>query len=162
MDYSYEEPLRPHSPPRKLSRSPTRRDSNLGAHRRRRSNSRHIERRDKWSGMRYPNIEMLPVSHLLPARRARSSRTGIQDPMTREMRYRVQRTDEEELRNRLLDCEAKLEQWERIFERQNRMLQKNVASPPQLQRCQSFYDFTSMRHCGCACRKDNKMVDVDA
>lgn len=162
MGCACQEPLQPPPVPRKPSRSPTRRDSGFGAHRRRRSNSRHIERRERWSGLRYRNTEMLPFPHFPPARRTRSFRTGMQDPVSREKRHRIKRMDEEEMRSRLLDCEARLEQWEMVFEHQNRALQNSMTGSPRLQRCQSFYDFSSMRHCGCDCQKDSKMANADA
>ncbi|KAJ5587509.1 uncharacterized protein N7459_003274 [Penicillium hispanicum] len=161
MDCEYQGPLQPPTIPRKHSCSPTRRDPGFGAHYRRRSSSRHIERRDRLSGLRYHNIEMMPATHYVSARRARSSRAGIQDPVSREKKYRIKRMDDEEMRNRLLDCEARLEQWEKAFEQQSRIRQTNMPEPPQLQRCQSFYDFSSMRHCGCDCSKNSKMANAD-
>jgi hypothetical protein len=113
---------------------------------------------DRYHPLRYYNLDMMAAKNSLPVKRARgSSGMGTDANKTWEKKYRIQRIDDEELRSRLLDCEARIEQWERAFENQTRVLQKTMKDSRQLQRRRSFWDFSSMRHCGCDCTKTGVM-----
>lgn len=100
---------------------------------------------------------MMTPKNTLPAKRARVPGAGDADPKLGEKRYRIQRIDDDELRSRLLGCEARIEQWERAFEHQTRVLHQTLEESRQLQRCRSFWDFSSMRHCGCDCPKKGNL-----
>lgn len=49
-----------------------------------------------------------------------------------EKKIRIERMSEEEMRGRLLDCEARIEQWEKILQNQPRIirLQMRIEAPP--------------------------------
>ncbi|CAI7634667.1 unnamed protein product [Penicillium manginii] len=148
--------------PRQRSCSPGHREAPVASHgpqHRRRSVSRNMDRKlDRYHPLRYYNLDMMAAKNSLPVKRARgSSGMGTDANKTWEKKYRIQRIDDEELRSRLLDCEARIEQWERAFENQTRVLQKTMKDSRQLQRRRSFWDFSSMRHCGCDCTKTGVM-----
>ncbi|KAJ5651136.1 uncharacterized protein N7484_004859 [Penicillium longicatenatum] len=65
----------------------------------------------------------------IPAKRHRSS---VSDARMWEKKIRIQQMNEEEMRDRLLDCEARIEQWEKILQNQTRILglQMRIEAPP--------------------------------
>lgn len=141
--------------PRQRSGSPVRHErpvAGFPTHQRRRSIGRSVERKmDRYHPLRHYQVDMMAAKNNLPVKRARGSGVGTESNKSWEKKYRIQRIDDEELRSRLLDCEARIEQWERAFENQARILQKTMKESRQLQRRRSFWDFSSMRHCGCDC-----------
>lgn len=57
-----------------------------------------------------------------------------------EKKFRIERMNEEEMRGRLLDCEARIEQWEKILQNQTRILglQMRIEAPLE-ERCHPQY-----------------------
>lgn len=164
MDCECQETLQQNNQPipGQRSCSPSRRESGFGSHYRRRSKGRNMERKlDRYHPLRHYHMDMMAAKNNLPVKRARGSGVGSDPNKMWEKKYRIQRIDDEELRSRLLDCEARIEQWERAFETQTRVLQKTIKDSRQLQRCRSFWDFSSMRHCGCDCPQTNGMGNND-
>ncbi|KAJ5525881.1 hypothetical protein N7494_012531 [Penicillium frequentans] len=90
-------------------------NSNLGRH----------MRNEPWYG-----------SSNIPTKRPRSSASDFLEARVWEKRIRIERMNEEEMRGRLLDCEARIEQWEKILQNQTRILglQMRIEAPPE-QRC---------------------------
>ncbi|KAJ5310170.1 SNF7 family protein [Penicillium atrosanguineum] len=156
MDCDYADRLTPQETTyQSRSRSPTHRDANHGSHYRKKSRGRHMERKERYYAWRHYHIDMKGVKNILPAMRARGPGAGNADPKLWEKRYRIQRMDDEEVRSRLIDCEARIEQWERAFEHQTRLLQQNIEESRHLQRSRSFWDFSQVpTHCGCDCPKN--------
>jgi hypothetical protein len=136
------------------SRSPTYREAGYGSHYRKKSRGRNMERKERYHSWRHYHIDMMGTKNILPAKRAQGPGASNADPKLREKRYRIQRIDDEELRSRLLDCEARIEQWERAFEHQTRILQQTIEESRQLQRSRTFWDFSQMPHYGCDCAKN--------
>jgi hypothetical protein len=66
------------------------------------------------------------------------------------MWYRIQRIDDNELRRRLLECEARVERWERAFECQRRLLQQTIqcSQQQQLERNQLYWNPPPVHHYG--------------
>jgi hypothetical protein len=161
MDCECQEPLTPpETTYQPRSRSPTHHEANYGTHNRKKSRGRHMERKERYYAWRHYHIDMKGVRNISPAMRARGPGAGSapyavnSDPGHRERKYRVQRMDDEEVRSRLLNCEAKIEQCERAFEHQTRLLQQNIEGSRQLQRSRFFWDFPQVpTHCGCDCPK---------
>lgn len=118
---------------------------------------RNGEEIDRRLPLRPYNPDMIAAKNALCAKRDWSQCAGNEDSELWEKRYRIQRMDDEELRNRLLDCEASIERWERAFNRQTLILQSTVEETRQLKRSRSFWDFSSMRHCGCDCPRNGNM-----
>lgn len=116
-----------------------------------------MESMGRCAPLRPDHIDMTTAKNSLSAKRAWSQCAGNEDSQLWEKRYRVQRIDDEELRSRLLACEARIERWERAFTHQTQILQNTVAETSQLRRSRTFWDFSSMRHCGCRCPRDGKM-----
>ncbi|KAJ5218664.1 uncharacterized protein N7498_000763 [Penicillium cinerascens] len=135
------------------SRSPTHRNGGYGFHYRKKSRGLNMERKERYNSWRHYHIDMMGAKNILPAKRARGSGAGNVDPKVWEKRYRFHRMDGEELRSRLLDCEARIEQWERAFEHQTRTLKQIIEESRQLQRSRSFWDFSRIPHYGFECPK---------
>ncbi|KAJ5677746.1 uncharacterized protein N7477_003379 [Penicillium maclennaniae] len=156
MDCDCPEPLTPQETTyQSRSRSPAHRDANHGSHYRKKSRGRHMERKERYYAWRHYHIDMKGVKNILPVMRARGPPAGNADPKLWDKRYRIQRMDDEEVRSRLIDCEARIEQWERAFEHQTRLLQQNIEELRQLKRSRSFWDFAQVpTHCGCDFPKD--------
>lgn len=145
MDCECQAPLVPQAR-RPQSCSPHRRESNVGSQYRRKSKGPAVERRDRYHARKSRTFDLIPFTkNALPVKRARSVATGPSDPVNRERKYRAQRVDDDEMRNRLLECEARIEQWERAFEHQRRILQ-SIEDSQQLEPCRSYYDLSCMRH----------------
>ncbi|OOQ85517.1 hypothetical protein PEBR_25036 [Penicillium brasilianum] len=131
--------------PRNRSGSPNKRSPiSHGSQYRQKSRGRHFGRRDK---PRYHYTDILPSKNVfhnvMPIRRARgASKVAQTTPSDINMWYRIQRIDDEELRCRLLECEAKVERWERAFEYQSRLLQQTIqhSQRQQLERCPFFWN----------------------
>lgn len=139
--------------------SPNHHESGYESHYRRKSCTR--DRKDRYHPLRSYYLDMMTPKNTFLAKRARVPSTGIADPKLWEKRYRIQRIDDGELRSRLLGCEARIEKWERAFEHQTRVLHQTLEESRQLQRCRSFWDFSSMRHCGCDCSKTGDLGSTD-
>ncbi|KAJ5179049.1 hypothetical protein N7492_002259 [Penicillium capsulatum] len=128
---------------RAQSRSPRRREPSFGPHYRKRPQGPISERKERYSARRYSEYDVLPpAKSYLNHKRTRSIAAG---PLDREKMYRIQRINDQELRTRLLECETRIEQWERVVESQALVLQKLEASQ-QLKPRRSYYDPASMRH----------------
>lgn len=136
------------------SRSPTHRNTGYSSHYRKKSRGRNTERKERYHSWRHYYMGMMGAKNTLPAKRAWGPGVGNVDPKVWEKRYRIQRMDDEELRSRLLDCEARIEQWERAFEHQTRTLQQIIEESRQLQRSRSFWDFSQIPRYGCDYPKD--------
>lgn len=152
-----------HSYPRSVSRSKSR---GPDIHERRFSYRRNAQgpqmgRRGRYLPLRPYQLDMAAAKNGLSAKRAWSQCTGNEDSQLWEKRHRIQRIDDEQLRSRLLDCEARIERWERAFTHQTQILQSTVAETSQLKRARTFWDFSSMRHCGCQCPRSGKMGDKE-
>jgi hypothetical protein len=80
-----------------------------------------------------------------------------------KMLYRIQRIDDEELRRRLLECEARVERWERAFECQRRLLQQTIqySQQQQLARGQLYWNPPSMPNYGYGYPQNGRMDDSD-
>ncbi|KAJ5994089.1 hypothetical protein N7451_009813 [Penicillium sp. IBT 35674x] len=76
------------------------------------------------------------ASSNIPAKRPRSSASDFLDARMWEKKIHIERMNEEEMRGRLLDCEARIEQWEKILQNQTRILglQMRIEAPLE-QRC---------------------------
>ncbi|KAJ5690067.1 hypothetical protein N7462_004459 [Penicillium macrosclerotiorum] len=164
MECDCEEPLQPTPPPEARSCSPIRRDSSNGSHYRRKSRGRSFGRKERIRHNHFDIITSKNVLHnIIPNKRVRAP-AGMSSVSTADTKgYRIQRIDDEELRNRLLECESRIEKWERAFEQQTRFLQRMIEEScqrqQQLERRGSFWDVSSMRHCGCEYSKDSNMDD---
>lgn len=160
MDCDCQEPLTAQeTTSQSRSRSPTHRDANHGSLYRKKSKGHPMKSKERYHAWRHYHIDMKHVKTILPSMRARGLGAGNADPKIWEKRPRVQRMDDGEVRGRLVDCEARLEQWERAFEHQTRMLQQNMEESRQLQRSRSFWDFSHPQvpfHCGCDCPKNGR------
>lgn len=155
--------------PRTRSTSPNKHDSvSHGSQYRQKSRGRHFGRRDK---IRYHYMDILAskngLHNAMPVRRARGS-GGLASsaPSDIKMWYRIQRIDDEELRRRLLECEARVERWERAFEYQSRLLQKTIQDSQQQQqqreRRQFFFKAPPMPHYGYEYPKDSRINMEDS
>lgn len=134
-----------------------------GSQYRQKSRGRHFGRRDK---LRYHYTDILASKNSfhngMPTRRARCAGKVAQTaPSDINMWYRIQRIDDEELRRRLLECEAKVERWERAFEYQSRLLQQTIqdSQRQQLERCPFFWNPPPMQHYGYDYPNDGRMDD---
>lgn len=56
------------------------------------------------------------ASSSIPAKRPRIFASDALDSRIWEKKIRIERMNEEEMRGRLLDCEARIEQWEKILQ----------------------------------------------
>ena len=140
--------------PQERSCSPNRRVPGTGPRYRRKFLGHNMERKsNRHHPLRQYHIDMISAKNSIPCQRARVPWVPADSNKMWEKKYRIQRIDDEELRSRLLDCEARIEQWEKAFANQTRVLQSTIKESHQVQRCKSFWDFSSMRHCGCDCGK---------
>lgn len=145
MDCDCDDPPTPRAQ-RPQSRSPRRREPSLGPNYRKRSQGPIAERKERYRPRRYCDSDVMPAAKTHPsAKRTRSIVAGTLDTHSREKRGRIQRINDQELRTRLLDCEARIERWERALEHQAQLLQKLDAFQ-QLKPRRSCYDLSSMRH----------------
>ncbi|KAJ5370640.1 uncharacterized protein N7496_006732 [Penicillium cataractarum] len=134
-----------------------------GSQYRQKSRGRHFGRRDK---PRYHYTDILASKNGfpngMPIRRARCAGKVAQTaPSDINMWYRIQRMDDQELRRRLLECEAKLERWEQAYEYQSRLLQQSIqdSQRQQLERCPFFWNPPPMPHYGYDYPNDGHMDD---
>ncbi|KAJ5160196.1 uncharacterized protein N7482_007200 [Penicillium canariense] len=169
MDCECQEPRSLPTPPRNRSCSPNKHETvSHGAQYRQKSRGRHFGRKDK---LRYHYLDILAskngLGNVMPGRRVRgpgvTATAATSDVKLWEKRYRIQRIDDEELRSRLLDCEARIEQWERAFECQSRLFQQTIeeSRQHQLERRRPFWDLPAIHHCGCDCPKNSNMENSD-
>lgn len=149
--------------PRTRSTSPNKHDPvSHGSQYRQKSRGRFV-RRDK---IRYHYMDILAskngLHNTMPLRRARGS-GGLASsaPSDIKMWYRTPRIDDEELRRRLLECEARVERWERVFECQSRLLQNTIQDSQQQQQRErrQFFKAPPMPHYGYEYPKDGRMED---
>lgn len=99
----------------------------------------------------------------MPVRRTRGLSKAAPTAPSEMMWYRIQRIDDNELRRRLLECEARVERWERAFEYQRRLLQQTIqnSQQQQLERNQLHWNPPSMHHYGYDYPQDGRMNDSD-
>jgi len=146
MDCECHESLNPQkSTHQHRSRSPTHR---------KRPRDRHMESKGRYYSWRHYYLDVMGARNISPAKRPRESEAGNADPKPREKRYRIQRIDDEKLRGRLLGCETRVEQWEKVFGHQTRILQQIVEESRQLQRSRSSWNFSQTSHYRCNCSKN--------
>lgn len=129
---------------RPQSRSPRRRDSSFGSHYRKKSQGPIAERRERYQ-RRYCDFDVTPAKNYSNAKRTRGIAAGSLDSLSRAEMYHIQRINDQEVRARLFECEARIERWERALEHQVQIMQKLEAFQ-QLKPRRSPYELSSMRH----------------
>lgn len=152
-------------PPRNRSSSPNKHGPiSHGSQYRQKSRGRHFGRGDK---LRYHPMDILAskngLHNVMPVRRTRGLNKAAPTAPSDMMWYRIQRIDDNELRRRLLECEARVERWERAFECQRRLLQQTIqnSQQQQLERNQLYWNPPSIHHYGYDYPQDGRMDDSD-
>lgn len=119
------------------------------------------ENRNRFLPLRLYQLDMTAAKNALSAKRAWSQCAGNDESQVWEKRCRMHRIDDDELYSRLLDCEARIEQRERALARQTQILRNTVTETSLLRRSRTFWDFSSMRHCGCRCPRSAKIGNLN-